>query len=65
MGFPLLTAHIANWAINRGLHVYCEKPLGNSVEEARVVRANYLKQSDKIATQVGTQGNCSRVSASS
>ena len=52
-------AHIANWAINRGLHVYCEKPLGNSVEEARVVRANYLKHSDKIATQVGTQRHSS------
>lgn len=48
-------AFVANWAINRGLHVYCEKPLANTVEEARVVRANYLKNKDKIATQVGTQ----------
>ncbi len=48
-------AFIANWAINRGMHVYCEKPLANSVEEARVVRANYLKNKNKIATQVGTQ----------
>lgn len=48
-------AHITNWAINRGLHVYCEKPLANTVEEARVVRANYLKNKDKIATQIGTQ----------
>jgi len=48
-------AHITNWAINRGMHVYCEKPLANSVEEARVVRANYLKNKTKIATQVGTQ----------
>ncbi len=48
-------AHITNWAINRGLHVYCEKPLGITVEEARVVRANYLKNKDKIATQIGTQ----------
>jgi len=48
-------AFVANWAINRGMHVYCEKPLANSVEEARVVRANYLKNKDKIATQVGTQ----------
>ena len=23
-------AFIANWAINRGMHVYCEKPLGNT-----------------------------------
>jgi predicted dehydrogenase len=48
-------AFVANWALNRGLHVYCEKPLANSVEEARVVRANYLKNKEKLATQVGTQ----------
>jgi len=48
-------AFVANWAMNRGLHVYCEKPLANSVEEARVVRANYLKNKGKLATQVGTQ----------
>ncbi|HEY3324602.1 MAG TPA: Gfo/Idh/MocA family oxidoreductase [Planctomycetota bacterium] len=46
---------VANWAINRGLHIYCEKPMGNCVEEARVVRANYLKNKDKVATQLGTQ----------
>ncbi|NOS68683.1 MAG: Gfo/Idh/MocA family oxidoreductase [Verrucomicrobia bacterium] len=48
-------AFAANWAMNRGLHVYCEKPLANSVEEARVVRATYLKNKTKLATQVGTQ----------
>jgi predicted dehydrogenase len=48
-------AFIANWALNRGLHVYCEKPVANSVEEARVVRANYLKNKKKLATQVGMQ----------
>jgi predicted dehydrogenase len=48
-------AHVANWAMLRGLHVYCEKPLANSVEEARVVRATYLANKGKIATQVGTQ----------
>jgi len=48
-------AFVANWAMNRGLHVYCEKPLANSVEEARVVRATYLKNKGKLATQVGTQ----------
>jgi len=48
-------AFVANWALNRDMHVYCEKPLANSVEEARVVRANYLKRKDKVATQVGTQ----------
>ena len=48
-------AFVANWAMNRGLHIYCEKPMGNSVEEARVVRATYLKNKDKLATQLGTQ----------
>jgi predicted dehydrogenase len=48
-------AFVANWAMNRGLHVYCEKPLANSVEEARVVRATYLKNKQKLATQCGTQ----------
>jgi hypothetical protein len=48
-------AFVATWAMNRGMHVYCEKPLGNSVEEARVVRATYLKNRKKLATQVGTQ----------
>ncbi len=48
-------AFVANWAMNRGLHVYCEKPLANTVEEARVVRANYLKNKTKLATQCGTQ----------
>ena len=46
---------IANWTLNRGLHCYCEKPLAHTVEETRVVRANYLKQKHKLATQVGTQ----------
>ncbi|GAG46069.1 unnamed protein product, partial [marine sediment metagenome] len=26
-------AFVANWALNRDLHVFCEKPLGNTVEE--------------------------------
>jgi len=48
-------AFVANWAMNRGLHVYCEKPLANSVAEARLVRETYLKNKGKLATQVGTQ----------
>ncbi len=48
-------AFIANWSLNRGLHCYCEKPLAISVEEARVVRANFLKNKGKLATQVGMQ----------
>jgi predicted dehydrogenase len=53
-------AFIAAWAMNRGMHVYCEKPLANSVEEARVVREIYLKNKDKLATQVGTQRHADR-----
>jgi len=48
-------AHIANWSLNRDLHMYSEKPLANSIEEARTVRAAYLAKKDKLATQVGTQ----------
>jgi len=48
-------AHVATWAMNRGLHVYCEKPLANSIEEARVVRETYLKNKGKLATQTGMQ----------
>lgn len=48
-------AYIANWALNRDLHAYIEKPLAITVEEARIVRANYLKKKDKLATQVGMQ----------
>jgi predicted dehydrogenase len=48
-------AFVNVWALNRGFHVYCEKPLANSVEEARMVRSKYLEKKDKIATQMGTQ----------
>lgn len=48
-------AFIANWALNRDMHVYLEKPLAITVEEARVVRANWLPKKDKLATQVGMQ----------
>ena len=48
-------AFISIWAMNRGLHVYGEKPLANTVQEARVVRETYLKNKGKLATQCGTQ----------
>ena len=48
-------AHISIWAMNRGYHVYGEKPLANSVEEARLVRETYLRNKHKLATQCGTQ----------
>jgi len=48
-------AFINCWALSRGKHVYCEKPLANSVHEARTVRELYLKNKDRVATQMGTQ----------
>jgi len=48
-------AFVANWAMNRGKHVYCEKPVAVSVHEARTLRETYAKNKDKIATQMGTQ----------
>jgi predicted dehydrogenase len=48
-------AFIANWALNRNQHVYCEKPLGITVEEVRTVRENYVRRKNKVATQHGTQ----------
>ena len=48
-------AFIGVWAMNRGLHLYLEKPMGISVEEVRLVREAYLKNKDKIAVQHGTQ----------
>ncbi|HPA17339.1 MAG TPA: Gfo/Idh/MocA family oxidoreductase [Verrucomicrobiae bacterium] len=48
-------AFVNIWAMNRGKHVYSEKPLANSVHEARMVRETYLKYKGKIATQMGTQ----------
>jgi len=40
-------------AMQRGKHVYCEKPLAHTVEEARLMRDTYAKS--KVATQMGTQ----------
>jgi predicted dehydrogenase len=47
--------HIGMWAMNRGLHLYMEKPMGISIEEVRLLRETYLKNKNKIATQHGTQ----------
>ena len=48
-------AFVGMWAMNRGLHLYLEKPMGISVEEVRLLRETYLKNKNKIATQQGTQ----------
>jgi predicted dehydrogenase len=41
------------WAMRRGKHVYCEKPLAHTVHEARMVQETCKKA--KVATQMGTQ----------
>ncbi len=48
-------AFISNWSLNRGYHIYMEKPLAITVNEARTVRENYLGKKNKLATQVGMQ----------
>ncbi|MFO8015210.1 MAG: Gfo/Idh/MocA family oxidoreductase [Phycisphaerae bacterium] len=48
-------AFVSSWAMNRDLHVYCEKPMGITVNEVRLLREKYLAKRDKIATQQGTQ----------
>ena len=50
-------AFIGNWALNRNLHCFMEKPLANTVEEVRLVREHYIRKRDRVATQVGTQRN--------
>lgn len=50
MHFP-----IAMSAINLGKHVYCEKPLTHTVEEARLLRE--AAQRAGVVTQMGNQGH--------
>jgi len=48
-------AFISTWAMNRDLHVYCEKPMGITVNEVRLLREKFLAKKGKLATQQGTQ----------
>lgn len=48
-------AFIANWALKRNLHCYCEKPLAITVNEARTVRTTWETKKGRLATQVGMQ----------
>ncbi|MFK7790340.1 MAG: Gfo/Idh/MocA family protein [Phycisphaeraceae bacterium] len=48
-------APIAIAAMRKGLHVYCEKPLGHTPWEARQMQLAYLARKADIATQMGTQ----------
>ncbi len=49
-------AHIALMAMDRGMHVYCQKPLTHTIEEARILTRAARK--NKIVTQMGNQGHC-------
>jgi predicted dehydrogenase len=42
-------------AMRAGKHVYVEKPLAHTVQEARWMQDEYRKREGKIATQMGTQ----------
>ncbi|WDI41338.1 Gfo/Idh/MocA family oxidoreductase [Bremerella sp. P1] len=42
-------------AMKAGKHVYCEKPLAHTVEEARQMQNVYAEKKGSIATQMGTQ----------
>jgi predicted dehydrogenase len=48
-------AHIGMAALKRDYHLFMEKPLGITVEEARMLREAYLKKKNKLAVQTGTQ----------
>lgn len=50
-------AMLAQEAMRRGKHVYCEKPLAHSVDEVRKLMAAAHKH--KVVTQLGNQGHSS------
>lgn len=50
-------ALLATAALERGKHVYCEKPLTRTIGEARALRA--LAEKQKVVTQMGNQGHSS------
>lgn len=53
---PDVTHAVASmWAIKRGKHVYCQKPLTRTVKEARLLTEAARKH--KVATQMGNQGH--------
>jgi predicted dehydrogenase len=48
-------AYISVWAMKHGLHVYCQKPLCKTVQEARVMAR--VAAETKVVTQMGTQSS--------
>lgn len=48
-------AYISVWAMRHGLHVYCQKPLTQTIHEARVI-AQVAAQT-KVITQMGTSSS--------
>jgi predicted dehydrogenase len=50
-------ALLATAALERGKHVFCEKPLTRTIGEARGLRA--LAEKQKVVTQMGNQGHSS------
>ena len=48
---------IASNAMNRGLHVYVQKPLTHNIEEAR--KLTQIAKKNKVVTQMGNQGGSS------
>jgi len=46
-------AYISVWAMKHGLHVYCQKPLTQTVEESRVIAR--VAAETKTITQMGTE----------
>ena len=56
-------AYISIWAMKHGLHVYCQKPLTQTVHEARLVAR--VAAETKVVTQMGTQTSASTATTSS
>ena len=50
-------AYISIWAMKHGLNVYCQKPLCQTVQEARVMAR--VAAETKVVTQMGTQSSAS------
>jgi predicted dehydrogenase len=50
-------ANVAMMALQRGINVYCEKPLCHDIADARRLREK-ARECSKVATQMGNQGHC-------